>query len=122
MCHQTVGLAANIIEASGIPTLIIGSARDIIEELGVPRFAFTDLPLGNPIGPADDPDQQRRVLATALSAAAAMTLPRTTSQIDTTWNGDPDWRTTFMSLDDPEALRAEGDARRARQAAKKSSF
>ena len=33
-----------------MPTVIVGSARDVVEECGVPRFVFSDFPLGNPCG------------------------------------------------------------------------
>ena len=114
MCHQSVGLTARHLEANGIPTLIIGSARDIIDEISVPRFAFTDLPLGNPVGPADDPDQQRRILRDALVFAEAAPLPRSSVVLPVEWNGADDWRDSYMSLADPEALRKAGEARRAK--------
>lgn len=98
MCHQTVGLTARHLEANGIATIIIGSARDIIDEVGVPRSAFTDLPLGNPIGPADDPVQQLRILRAALTFAASATLPRSSVVLPVEWNGAPDWRDTYMAL------------------------
>ena len=115
MCHQTVGLAARHLEANGIPTLIIGSARDIIDEIAVPRFAFTDLPLGNPVGPADDAAQQQRILHDALAFAASTPLPQSSVVLPVDWNGDPNWRDTYMSLDDPEALRKAGEDRRSKQ-------
>ena len=40
---QTVGLVARHLEANGIATVVIGSAVDIVERCGVPRFIFTDL-------------------------------------------------------------------------------
>ena len=117
MCHQTVGLTARHLEANGIPTLIIGSARDIIDEVAVPRFAFTDLPLGNPIGPADDAEQQRRILTAALRFAETAPLPQSSVVLPVEWTGPSDWRDTYMSLANPEALRAAGGSRRAAQAA-----
>ncbi len=119
MCHQTVGLTARHLEANGIPTVILGSARDILDEIAVPRFAFTDLPLGNPVGPADDPAQQRETLTSTLRFAEAAPLPQSSVVLPVDWSGAPDWRETYMSLDDPEALRAAGDARRASQEARK---
>lgn len=119
MCHQAVGLTARHLEASGIPTLVIGSARDILDEVGVPRYAFTDLPLGNPIGPPGDAAQQLRLLRSALEFAAAATLPRASVVLPAEWNGAADWRDTYMSLHDPDALAAEGEKRRAEQQAKK---
>ena len=38
MCHQTVGLTARHLEASGMATVIMGCAKDIVEHCGVPRF------------------------------------------------------------------------------------
>ena len=102
-----------------MPTLIIGSARDIIDEISAPRFAFTDLPLGNPVGPADDPNQQRQLLRDALIFAEAAPLPRSSVVLPVEWNGAEDWRETYMSLDDAAALREAGEARRASQAARK---
>jgi len=40
-----VSLVARHLEASGIPTVIMGCARDIVEHCGVPRFLFSDFPL-----------------------------------------------------------------------------
>ena len=58
MCHQTVGLAARHLEAHGIPTVIMGCAKDIVEHCGVPRFLWSDFPLGNSAGrPFDVPSQ-----------------------------------------------------------------
>ena len=50
VCHQTLSLVARHLEANGLPTVIIGSALDVVEHCGVPRFLFTDFPLGNPCG------------------------------------------------------------------------
>jgi D-proline reductase (dithiol) PrdB len=120
VCHQTVGLAARHLEANGMPSLVIGSARDILDEIGVPRFAFTELPLGNPIGPAGDPDQQRRILSNALQFAEAAVLPRTSVVLKVDWSGAPNWRETYMALDNPESLRLAGEERRAEQAKRKA--
>jgi D-proline reductase (dithiol) PrdB len=120
VCHQTVGLAARHLEANGMPSLVVGSARDILDEVGVPRFVFTDLPLGNPIGPAGDPDQQRRILTDALRFGAAAILPRTSVVLAVDWRGAPNWRETYMALDDPESLRRAGEERRASQAKRKA--
>ena len=44
------------------------SARDIVEECGVPRFLFVDFPLGNPCGKPWDAEMQRRIVGGALHA------------------------------------------------------
>ena len=45
-----MSLVARHLEANGLPTVIVGSALDVVEYCGVPRFLFTDFPLGNPCG------------------------------------------------------------------------
>jgi len=40
-----VSLIARHLEANGIPTLIIGSAIDVVEHCGVPRYLHSDFPL-----------------------------------------------------------------------------
>jgi hypothetical protein len=50
VCHQSVVLAARALEASGIATVIMGCARDIVEHVGAPRLLFSDFPLGNGAG------------------------------------------------------------------------
>ena len=55
MCHQTVSLAARHLEENGIATVVMGCAKDIVEYCGVPRFLFSDFPLGNAAGRPTDP-------------------------------------------------------------------
>ncbi len=120
MCHQSVGLAARTLEEAGIATVVIGSARDILDEVGVPRYVFTDLPLGNPLGPPGDTATQLATLRTALSLADSATGPRTSVQMPVTWPED-DWRDTYMALDDLDELARMGEERRAEQAAAKTA-
>ena len=116
MCHQTVSLVARHLEENGISTSILGSARDIVEECGVPRFVFTDFPLGNPCGKPWDPDMQRSITRIALDLLDRAWLPRTTVQTPFQWHNDT-WRDTFMRVDDGncDALARAGEERRRRQ-------
>ena len=41
VCHQTVSLVARHLEANGIPTVVMGCAKDIVEHAAVPRFLFS---------------------------------------------------------------------------------
>lgn len=107
-----MSLVANHLESTGIATVVIGSARDIVEECGVPRFVFVDHPLGNPVGRPWEPDEQRAILALALDLVDAAPAPRTTVAAPTVWPDDG-WRDRFMAIDDPVALAAEGERRRA---------
>ena len=72
-----MSLVARHLEANGIPTVIIGSALDVVEYCGVPRFLFTDFPLGNPCGHPYDRDMQEAIVrqAIAISTAASTSTP-----------------------------------------------
>ena len=114
MCHQTVSLAARHLEANGIPTVIIGAARDIVEHVGVPRFLFSDFPLGNPAGRPHDPQSQAVTLELALRVLESAPAPRTTVQSPLRWSEDPAWKRDFsnialLSRDEIARRRAEFD-------------
>ena len=117
MCHQTVSLVARHLEANGISTVIAGSARDIVEHCGVPRFLFTDFPLGNPCGKPWDAEMQRRIVGQALDLLESAVAPRTTVQTPFLWSEDESWRERYARIDPSkaEALRQAGEARRAVQ-------
>ncbi len=114
MCHQTVGLTARYLEANGIPTVIMGCAKDIVELCGVPRFLFSDFPLGNAGGKPGDLDSQRETMALALDLLESATGPRTTRQSPQRWNEDAEWKLNFQNIERIPAeeiarLRAQND-------------
>ncbi len=117
MCHQTVSLVARELESAGVPTVVIGSARDTVEECGVPRFLFVDYPLGNPCGRPWDRRDQEAILGAALDLAASAVAPRTTVQAPNRWP-DEEWRVRYMRVDETnraELARAGERRRRARR-------
>jgi D-proline reductase (dithiol) PrdB len=93
-----VSLVARHLEANGVPTVVIGSARDIVEQCGVPRFVFTDFPLGNPCGRPDDAAMQRAVVGLALDLLESARHPLTTVQAPIEWDSTGAWRETYMQL------------------------
>ncbi|MGR8918108.1 MAG: glycine reductase, partial [Gammaproteobacteria bacterium] len=111
------------LEQAGIATVVMGSARDIVETCGVPRFLFTDYPLGNPCGRPYDADGQDAIMGAALDLIEQADGPGTTVQTPLSWDACGAWKENFMHVgpDNLEALRAAGDARRAAQAAAKRS-
>jgi D-proline reductase (dithiol) PrdB len=113
-----VSLAARHLEAAGIPTVILGSARDIVEHCGVPRFVFTDFPLGNPCGKPYDAEMQRAIVGYGIELLASARFPRTTVQTPFVWSEDQSWRDNYMRVDpaNAEELRKAGEARRAARA------
>ena len=109
MCHQTVSLAARTLEEAGIPTLVMGCAKDIVEHVGVPRFLFSDFPLGNPAGKPNDKSSQRATVELALRVLETAPDPRTTVQNPIRWSTDPSWKLDYSNIDQ---LSAEEIARR----------
>jgi D-proline reductase (dithiol) PrdB len=99
VCHQTVSLTARYLEANGIPTVIMGCAKDIVEHAGVPRFLFSDFPLGNAAGKPNDPASQQQTLALALDLLESAIGPRTTLQSTQLWNEDGAWKLDFQNVD-----------------------
>jgi hypothetical protein len=93
-----VSLAARHLEANGIPTIIMGCAKDIVEYVGVPRFLFTDFPLGNPAGKPHDPESQQFTLDLALRVLETAPAPRTTVQSPLIWSASPDWKLDFSNI------------------------
>ncbi|MDP6606879.1 MAG: hypothetical protein QF664_11560 [Dehalococcoidia bacterium] len=117
-----MSLVARHLEAEGIPTVILGSARDIVEECGVPRFVFTDFPLGNPCGKPYNEPMQRAIVGHGLDLLETAIVPRTTVQTPFRWDETGEWRANFMHVSEANAatLRRAGELRRARQARRKA--
>jgi hypothetical protein len=99
-----VSLAARHIEAHGIPTVIMGCARDIVEHCGVPRFLFSDFPLGNSAGKPFDVESQALTLELALRLLETAAGPRATIQSPLRWSDDPSWK---LDYDNVERLTSE---------------
>jgi hypothetical protein len=106
VCHQTVTLAARHLEENGIATIVMGCAKDIVEYCGVPRFLFSDFPLGNAAGRPKDAASQAFTLelARVLESAPAA---RTTVRSPLRWSADPTWKLDYSNIDrlSPEEIR-----------------
>jgi hypothetical protein len=98
VCHQTVSLAARHLEANGIATVIMGCAKDIVELCGVPRFLFSDFPLGNSAGRPFDVESQRATLELALRVLESAPAARTTVQSPLRWSEDAAWKRDYLDL------------------------
>ncbi len=98
MCHQTVSLAARYLEAHGISTVIMGCAKDIVEHCGVPRFLFSDFPLGNSAGRPFDVESQAQTLELALRVLESAPAARTTMQSPIRWSADASWKCDYLDL------------------------
>jgi len=117
VCHQTVSLVARHLEENGISTVIMGCAKDIVEHAAVPRFLFSDFPLGNSAGKPHDPASQTFTLELALKLLEEATGPQTTVQSPLIWSEDPSWKLDYNNFERlaPEELarrRSEFDAQK----------
>ena len=99
MCHQTVSLISRYIEEHGVPTVVIGAAKDIVEHCGVPRFLFSDFPLGNPAGRPHDVASQHATLKAALALLDAAPGPMTTMQNPIRWSDDHSWKEDISNVE-----------------------
>ena len=93
-----MSLVARHLEADGIPTVIMGCAKDIVEYCGVPRFLFSDFPLGNSAGRPHDPDSQALTLELTLRFLESAPAARTTVQSPLRWSDDAAWKLDFNNL------------------------
>jgi len=112
-----VSLAARYLEAHGIATVVLGCAKDIVEGVGVPRFLFSDFPLGNAAGRPHDVASQDTTLELALRLLESACGPRSTLQSPLRWSDNPDWKLDYsniarLSPQELAARRAEFDAQR----------
>ncbi len=107
-----------MLEENDIATVVVGSAKDIVEHCGVPRFLFTDFPLGNPCGKPYDTISQRAIMSSALALAEDASRPGTIAETPFVWDEGSEWKANYMRVgdDNRDTLRAAGDARRAAQA------
>ena len=76
----------------------MGSARDIVEWCGVPRFLFSDFPLGNSAGKPNDRSSQLATLEQALSLFRSTTHPPTTVQSSQVRSEDSSWKEEFQNV------------------------
>ncbi|MDR2366295.1 MAG: hypothetical protein LBD68_10685 [Zoogloeaceae bacterium] len=108
ICHQCLALAARHLEAHGIATVLMGCARDIVEHCGVPRFLFSDFPLGNAAGRPHDAASQEETLRLALALLTEAKAPRATWQSPLIWAKNDEWKQDYAN---PEGLTPEERAR-----------
>jgi hypothetical protein len=81
--------------------VVFGCARDIVEHCGVPRFVFTDFPLGNPTGRPFDPASQRHIVALGLQLLETASGPRTTVRSPYEWSSDTTWKDKVLTKEQP---------------------
>jgi len=117
ICHQSQSLLARYLEAAGIPTVVMGAAKDIVEYCGVPRFLFSDFPLGNAAAKPNDLSSQILNFELVLRLLESAPAGRTTVQSPLIWSVDPAWKLDYANLEklsEQEITRLRDEAERAR--------
>jgi hypothetical protein len=76
----------------------MGCAKDIVEHCGVPRFLWSDFPLGNSAGRPFDVPSQAETLELALRVLETAPAARTTVQSPQRWTDDAEWKKDFNDL------------------------
>ena len=84
-----MGLVARVLEARGIPTVLVSTGRDLTAQVLPPRSVFVNFPMGNPFGRPGDVAMQRRILLDALRLAE--TAPRGGTLVDLPYAWDADF-------------------------------
>jgi D-proline reductase (dithiol) PrdB len=112
VCHQTISLVARHLEANGISTVVMGCAKDIVEHAAVPRFLFSDFPLGNSAGKPHDACSQAFTLELALRVLETAPAAQTTVQSPLRWSRDASWKRDYNNV---ASLSADELARRRRE-------
>ena len=102
-----MSLVARHLEENGIATVVMGCAKDIVEFVGVPRFLFSDFPLGNAAGRPKDPQSQAFTLELALRVLESAPAARTTVQSPLRWSEGSSWKLDYSNIErlSPEEMR-----------------
>jgi len=69
VCHQTISLVARHLEANAFPRVVMGCGQGHRRATAVPRFLFSDFPLGNSAGKPHDAASQGFTLETGATPA-----------------------------------------------------
>jgi D-proline reductase (dithiol) PrdB len=104
-------LIASEVEARGIPTICMSSARSITAAVNPPRAVFLDFPLGHTAGKANDKPLQRKIMIDTLSALDSIQAPGTIIDLPYRWAADDGWKDSVMR---PDASGSHNDDRTGR--------
>ena len=116
-----MSLIARYLEENGIPTVIMGCAKDIVEHVGAPRFLFSDFPAWERGRKPDDVGSQAFTMDLALKVLESAIGPRTTVQSPLRWSDDASWKLDFSNIEqmsDEEIARRRAEFDRNKQIAK----
>jgi hypothetical protein len=94
-----VGLISRALEEAGIPTVYLGSCRDMMAQVKPPRAAFLNFPLGRQCGKPNDPDLQTRILKAVLDVLVQASTPGEIVDLPFPWGAPFSWQDYGADLD-----------------------
>lgn len=83
-----MGLVARVVEEMGIPTVYVGTGRDLTKQVMPPRSMFLNFPMGNPFGRPQDVEMQTKILREAMELATTATSPGEMVDMPYDWGED----------------------------------
>ena len=115
-CHQTVSLTARHLEDNGIPTVVVGFGKAIVEHSAVPHFIFVDFPLDNPCDNSYDLYMQMEIAKLAVSLLKSVEALQTAVRAPFESANADDWREVddYVGPENEAELKDEGERRRVR--------
>lgn len=78
-------MIARVVEATGISTMVLGSAFDILSSGWPPRTSFVNYPLGHQSGKPFDKDDQYFLVRSALEGITMHTKPGQVNVLKCSW-------------------------------------
>lgn len=85
--HQTAGLVARAVELAGVSTLVLGTRRDLLEAVKVPRGAVVKHPAGSPLGNPGNAGKHEYLLREALETTWEYEGPGLIAELPFEWHG-----------------------------------
>lgn len=85
--HQAAALIARAIELAGVPTVLLGTCRPLLEAVKPPRTVLVQHPQGAPLGNPGNAGKHQQLLRDALQAAWAFEGPGLIAELPYSWNG-----------------------------------
>lgn len=96
-----MSLVARVLEENGISTVVLCTARDIVETCGVARMVHSDFPLGSPCGEPHNKAQQREVVEIGFKLLETAFVPRTMVQTPFKWSKGEAWKDLVFTPEQP---------------------
>jgi len=85
--HQTAALVARAVELAGVPTIVLGTDRALLEAVRAPRAVAVKHPAGAPLGNPGNVGKHQHLLRGLFEAAWQFEGPGLVAELPFVWNG-----------------------------------